>query len=372
MELACTKKILDYLEVKAEKASADIDPLFGWTANMIMVNRRKTLVVVHPASRAMFVVHGLTMKLLPKLSTLIIDGLRTMLASERVRPEIIEKYLDDCGWELSIRANSSRTAIAACNRACERLTCYSDIFAPDDLYQKPLLPTLNADVACSKEYCYAFENLLHMLRQRYGEDILSCRMVELEVELQLHTPCKRVLRVPADMNFYQLHKVLQLSFGWENCHAHHFLLKDKGHSHPMEIIAPADPDDLWEDFGAPPCRDSTAVTLEDVFRKKRKIEYEYDFGDGWMHVIRLRRFINDCPQVYPQCIQAIGDSAVEDSGGPYGFAQMDEILRDPSHPDYEKFKEWIGNLWPNTPDPDKINRKLYFDSHQPPMPVFYY
>ena len=58
MELACTKKVLDYLGIKAEKVSADIDPLFGWTANLIMINRRKTLVAVHTASRAVFVLHG--------------------------------------------------------------------------------------------------------------------------------------------------------------------------------------------------------------------------------------------------------------------------------------------------------------------------
>ena len=103
MELACTKKVLDYLGIKAEKVSAEIDPMFEWTANLTMINRRKTLVAVHAASRTMFVLYGLTIKQLPKLPELVISGIRTMLESEFVRPEIIEKYLDDCGRELIIR-----------------------------------------------------------------------------------------------------------------------------------------------------------------------------------------------------------------------------------------------------------------------------
>lgn len=50
MKLACTKKLLEYVGVKAERVTAGIDPLFEWTANLITVNRRKTLVIVHAAS----------------------------------------------------------------------------------------------------------------------------------------------------------------------------------------------------------------------------------------------------------------------------------------------------------------------------------
>ena len=66
MELACTKKLLEYIGVKPEKALAEIDPMFEWTANLMMINRRKTLVVVHAASRCSFVLHGMTVKHLKK------------------------------------------------------------------------------------------------------------------------------------------------------------------------------------------------------------------------------------------------------------------------------------------------------------------
>jgi len=67
MELACTKKLLEYIGVKPEKISAEVDPLFEWTANLMVVNRRKTIVVVHAASRCSFVLYGMTVKHLKKL-----------------------------------------------------------------------------------------------------------------------------------------------------------------------------------------------------------------------------------------------------------------------------------------------------------------
>ena len=121
MELACTKKLLEYLGVKPEKSMDSVEPILEWTANLIVVNRWKMLVVVHGATRCAFVLYGVTAKLLPKLPELILEGIRTLLRSEYVRPEIIEKYLDDLGREVSFRANSSRKAVAGCNKVCERV-----------------------------------------------------------------------------------------------------------------------------------------------------------------------------------------------------------------------------------------------------------
>ena len=67
MELACTKKLLEYIGVKPEKMPIEVDPLFEWTANLLVINRRKTIVVVHAASRCSFVLHGMTVKHLKKL-----------------------------------------------------------------------------------------------------------------------------------------------------------------------------------------------------------------------------------------------------------------------------------------------------------------
>ena len=46
MVIGCTKKLLDFLGVKPQKIAVETDPLFSWTVNLIILNRRKTLVAV--------------------------------------------------------------------------------------------------------------------------------------------------------------------------------------------------------------------------------------------------------------------------------------------------------------------------------------
>ena len=45
MRLGCTKKLLEYLGVKPEKSMEPVETIFEWTANLIVLNRRKTLVM---------------------------------------------------------------------------------------------------------------------------------------------------------------------------------------------------------------------------------------------------------------------------------------------------------------------------------------
>lgn len=358
MKLACTKKLLDYLELKPEKISENTDPLYEWTANLIVVNRRKTLVAVHVASRSLFVLHGLTAKTRPTVRELILDGIRAMLESEYVHPQIIEQYLNDCGREVVFQANTSRSVVTTCNKACEWVKGYADLFEPGDLLQKRILPRLNDNLAPRGTHSFAHEALLGMLRDRYGEDIQSCRMAELDVELALHNPCRRVIRVPADLNLYQLHRVLQGIFEWHNCHLHQFVTKRDQYGRPTEVLSPGNGQDEWEDLYDVERMDSTAVTVEELFSVYRQVDYEYDFGDDWQYTIRLQRFIEDCSQVQPHCILAVGDAPMEDCGGARGFAEVMAILNNPSHPEHREYTEWVRGTWWQPLDVERINRRL--------------
>lgn len=343
MELACTKKLLDYIGVKAEKASLQVDPLFGWTADLLVIDRRKTLVVVHAASRCAFVLYGLTVKDLRKLPGSIEDGVRRMLESEYVRADIIERYLDDLGREVTFRANSSPKVVANCNRVCQRVKQVSDLLRPGEPFQKGILPWLHNEILPKGGYTYAHEMLIGQLQERYGEDVRSCRAMEFEVSLQLHTPCKRRIVVPANLDLYQFHEVLQVCFGWHDSHLHQFVLEVDAFGRPVDIIQP-----LWdemEDWLDVRVRNSMDVTLEEVFADRDGIIYEYDFGDGWIHHVELCRVIEDHREPYPQCIFAIGDAPMEDCGGPDGFAYVMKILNDPDHPEHERLVEWTQQMW---------------------------
>lgn len=366
MELACTKKLLEYIGVKPEKALAEVDPLFEWTANLMIINRRKTLVVVHAASRCAFVLHGLTVKNLTKMPELILNGIRSLLESEYVRPEIIEQYLNDLGREVSFQANSSRKAVASCNKVCERVKWFSDLLEPENLLQQNILLWLNDDVLSGGNYLLAYQALIGQLQERYGENIRSCRALELEVSLELYTPCKRRIIVPENLNFYQFHNVLQDCFGWKDCHLHQFVIDVDDAGYPVKIIRPD-----WEEETIPEVKveNSTEVTLRDVFDSRERIVYEYDFGDCWMHTIALCRVIEDCKEPYPHCILAVGDAPMEDCGGPDGFEYVKKALKDPDHPEHREISEWVRSTWWQPLDVTRINC-LIKDAHRKRIPIF--
>ena len=365
MELACTKKLLEYIGVKPEKMSAEVDPLFEWTANLMVVNRRKTLVVVHAASRCAFVLHGLTVKNLPKLPEIILNGVRCLLESEYVRPEMIEQYLTDLGREVTFRANSSRKVVASCNKVCERLLWFSDLLEAEHLLQQSIMLCLNDDVLSGGNYLLAYQVLIGQLQDRYGDNIRSCRALELEVSLELNTPCKRRIIVPGNLNFYQFHNVLQECFAWKDCHLHQFVVGVDPEGYPAKVIHPE-----WDELEELPgvqVQNSTDVTMWEVFAFRKKIVYEYDFGDGWIHTVELCRVIENCREPYPHCILAVGDAPMEDCGGPEGFAHVMEVLQDKDHPEHREISEWVRSNWWQPLDVKRINCFIK-DAHRKRIP----
>ena len=173
MVIGCTKKLLDFLGVKPQKLTSETDPLFSWTANLIILNRRKTLVAVNNATKCCFVLRGLTAKNISKLPELVKDGIRAVLQSEYIAPKIIEKYLDDCGDDLILTPTASRSDVAYCNKACERMEHFVNLFESDMMLQEKYLPWINDDMIAKDNYSFVYENLITTLTERYSAPVQS-------------------------------------------------------------------------------------------------------------------------------------------------------------------------------------------------------
>lgn len=101
------------------------------------------------------------------------------------------------------------------------------------------------------------------------------------------------------------------------------------------------------------------VQVSEIFlRKGSRIEYEYDFGDGWTHdVISLGKAKKGEP------IFQVTDGAracpPEDCGGIWGYFHLLEVLAAPQHPEYESFNAWVGDGFdPKAFDRDHVNQAL--------------
>ena len=89
-----------------------------------------------------------------------------------------------------------------------------------------------------------------------------------------------------------------------------------------------------------------------------------------MHTIKLKKWIENCENPYPKCIDAIGESPVEDCGGSFGFEEKMEILADLTHPYYREIMAWSGGKCTKPLDLKWINCHIA-DVYRRCVPVIY-
>lgn len=161
---------------------------------------------------------------------------------------------------------------------------------------------------------------------------------------------RRIL-VPASIMLPKLHDALQASMGWLDCHLHEF--NDK-----YDKWGVPDPDgwSLDDDL-----INESRIRLNSILsEEKSSIEYAYDFGDGWTHKIVLEKILKESPVPrLPWCVAGARACPPEDCGGPWGYAELLEIIADPSHDRYEELSEWLSDDFdPERFDLDEVNECL--------------
>lgn len=156
----------------------------------------------------------------------------------------------------------------------------------------------------------------------------------------------RRLLVPVSITLESLHDALQVAFGWTDSHLHGFEVRGVHYG-------PADAGLGTEQL------DEKRVPLQEVLRKpKDTMNYEYDFGDSWMHKIVLEKVLSNAgSQDTLSCISGERAGPPEDSGGAWRYAELLRALRDPSNAEHAEMLEWIGDDFdPERFDLAEVNR----------------
>jgi hypothetical protein len=159
------------------------------------------------------------------------------------------------------------------------------------------------------------------------------RVFQLNVTLLDTTPpiWRRVL-VDGNSTLDHLHEVIQAAFGWWNYHLHEFEIGRSRYGVP-------DPD---EDWGDPP-GDERRTRLEAIAGVGASFRYTYDFGDGWDHQVVVEEVRPPTTDVaVPACVDGRRACPPEDCGGTWGYRELLEILRDPTHREHRERLEWLG------------------------------
>lgn len=178
---------------------------------------------------------------------------------------------------------------------------------------------------------------------------LEARIVGIEPAIT------RTLELPNDLNFAQLHEVMQAAFGWTDSHLHQF------HVGGLTIGAPEAIEDAA--YG-PRVFEATEVQLKDLtfpygVDPTLTITYQYDFGDDWRHTLVLRRAEIEDEAKYPRCIAGGRAAPPEDVGGHTGYADFLEAWLDPTHEEHKVVRRWAGKKFdPERFDLDATNKAI--------------
>jgi len=161
----------------------------------------------------------------------------------------------------------------------------------------------------------------------------------------------RQLLVPADLTLEQLHDVLQVAMGWEDCHMHEFRIGKQrfGKPDPMETF-----------LGGPGTLSERTARLSTVLGKVRaKALYTYDFGDDWDHEIVVEKCLAPEPgRAYPACLAGERHGPPEDCGGIHGLYNLLEAIANSEHERHGEFIEWVGDDFdPETFSVDEVNQR---------------
>ncbi len=159
----------------------------------------------------------------------------------------------------------------------------------------------------------------------------------------------RRIEIPFDIRLDRLHEVLQAAMGWTNSHLYEISAGDTG-------WGLTDPD--WPDGPLDARKAKLDRVVEDTGAKT--LRYLYDFGDGWMHTIKIERLVDPVPgERYPRLLEATGRCPPEDVGGPPGYAESLQAIADPRHERHDECKEWMPeNFDPNVIDAEWLAGNL--------------
>lgn len=182
---------------------------------------------------------------------------------------------------------------------------------------------------------------IHDSEKRYDAEVeqtseAAYNALKLRITLpDAHTPIWRTISVPANINFYELHLVIQKAMGWQNSHpAAFFGKKYRIHVHKNELDQASAPESGPELLLA----DETGV--DERLSESGRITYVYDYGDHWEHEVELLEHFRAESPVIPEVLAHKGPGPIEDSGGTGGFEEMLRIIKDKSHPDHAETLNW--------------------------------
>jgi len=163
---------------------------------------------------------------------------------------------------------------------------------------------------------------------------MAHKLVELDIRLrEIEPPIWRTIELSATASLEDVHFAIQVAMGWTNSHLHQFAI-DGAHYGMVDVDEAVNLEDEREH------------SLLDLVEAGHSFVYEYDFGDGWEHDVRVVKVSTATNAPHPRCSAGARVCPPEDCGGPGGYASLLDALADPKHKDHESMMSWSNGFEP--------------------------
>ncbi len=181
------------------------------------------------------------------------------------------------------------------------------------------------------------------------------KIYQLKISLHedyIQPPIWRKVTINGEKTLFDLHYVIQGAMGWQCSHLYAYYHADSSKKHPdRRNVGYADVR-LME--GELDYKDDKLFKIKDIFKNIDDLMfYEYDFGDGWEHSIRLEAIIETAQDSKPACIDGERNCPPEDCGGLPGYLDLVEAMKKPKSQEARELREWLGETY----NPEKFNLK---------------
>lgn len=154
--------------------------------------------------------------------------------------------------------------------------------------------------------------------------------------------------VDSSISLNDLHDVLQIVMGWDDSHLYIFEIHGMGYGIPS--------DEDYEEV-----TDAKKVKLAKLeLQEKDKFGYTYDFGDDWVHTIKVEKILpGENPYGSPFCLEGARNCPPEDCGSIPGYEDIVEAMKNKKSKEAKEFIEWLGEPYdPECFDIEGINKRL--------------
>ncbi|WP_143128299.1 hypothetical protein [Psychrobacillus sp. OK032] len=168
--------MLDQLKKNPETVNEE-KPLTSWHANLIIVNRRKTVVLVNDKNRYVIVLHGLKAKDFKNMDEIILQSIRNTFEQEYINNDVIEQFIDSAK-NITYSKTKNRTLVSRMNKACETLYFFEELLDNDTIYQPAISRKLSRNLVGDgkKDYFYPNQEMYKDLEEFAGIPIFQTKL----------------------------------------------------------------------------------------------------------------------------------------------------------------------------------------------------